>query len=181
MSLPSFFYSNRLTLRSINISDHELIYDSWACDPEVAKYTPRRVHNSKEDTKKYILECIDKKKASTEFTYIAWETGKDIPVGCLSLRPRTHMVEVGYLISQANWRKGFATEMVSKSIEIIFSSTSFIRIWAYCDIDNLASVRVMQKAGMREEGILRSWAIHPNISNIPRDVRVFSILSREVV
>lgn len=38
-----------------------------------------------------------------------------------------------------------------------------------CDVDNPASARVMEKAGMTREGILRRWHIAPNISPEPRD------------
>jgi len=43
------------------------------------------------------------------------------------------------------------------------------RIGAGCDVENLASARVMEKAGLAREGILRRWIIHPNISSEPRD------------
>jgi [ribosomal protein S5]-alanine N-acetyltransferase len=43
------------------------------------------------------------------------------------------------------------------------------RIGAVCDVDNPASARVMEKAGLAREGILRRWLVHPNISPEPRD------------
>ena len=38
-----------------------------------------------------------------------------------------------------------------------------------CDVENKASARVMEKAGLEREGMLRHWIIHPNISCKPRD------------
>ena len=43
------------------------------------------------------------------------------------------------------------------------------RIGAGCDVENLASASVMEKAGLARKGILRRWIIHPNISSEPRD------------
>ena len=43
------------------------------------------------------------------------------------------------------------------------------RIGDVCDVDNRASARVMEKAGMSCEGRLRRWGIHPCISPEPRD------------
>jgi [ribosomal protein S5]-alanine N-acetyltransferase len=43
------------------------------------------------------------------------------------------------------------------------------RIGAVCDVENRASARVMEKAGLEREGILRRWIIHPNVSSEPRD------------
>lgn len=49
------------------------------------------------------------------------------------------------------------------------------RVCAYCDVDNAASARVMEKVGMVHEGTLRRWAIHPNVSDSPRDVLVYVV------
>jgi RimJ/RimL family protein N-acetyltransferase len=46
---------------------------------------------------------------------------------------------------------------------------SVFRIGAFCDVDNVASARVMEKSGLVREGLLRRWLMHPNISDEPRD------------
>ena len=43
------------------------------------------------------------------------------------------------------------------------------RIGAVCDVENRASARVMEKAGLEREGILRRWIIHPNVGSEPLD------------
>ena len=48
------------------------------------------------------------------------------------------------------------------------------RVYAYCDVENLASARVMEKAGMSFEGVLRRWGVHPNRSSEPRDCRCYA-------
>jgi RimJ/RimL family protein N-acetyltransferase len=48
------------------------------------------------------------------------------------------------------------------------------RASALCDVDNAASARVMEKAGMSFEGILHRYSIQPNISVEPRDCRVYA-------
>jgi RimJ/RimL family protein N-acetyltransferase len=56
------------------------------------------------------------------------------------------------------------------------SQNAIFRIWALCDVDNLASARVMEKIGMEKEGILRRCIIHPNVSDDPRDVYCYSMV-----
>lgn len=48
------------------------------------------------------------------------------------------------------------------------------RVWATCDADNAASARVLEKLGFGFEGTLRRWAVHPNVSSIPRDSYCYS-------
>jgi len=49
------------------------------------------------------------------------------------------------------------------------SQPTIYRVWAVTDVDNRASVRVLEKTGMTREGRLNSWLIHPNLGPEPRD------------
>ncbi|HMK37743.1 MAG TPA: GNAT family protein, partial [Bacteroidota bacterium] len=62
-----------------------------------------------------------------------------------------------------------ATEAVGAVCSWADSEPDIFRVWAVCAVDNPASVRVLEKAGMTREGILRRWAVFPNIDGVPRD------------
>ncbi len=50
-------------------------------------------------------------------------------------------------------------------------------IWRFgdvCDVENVASARVMETAGLTREGVLRRWAVHPNLGDAPRDCWSFA-------
>lgn len=52
----------------------------------------------------------------------------------------------------------------------------FLQRWrarATCDVENLASARVLEKAGFALEGVLHRWDRH-NVAATPRDVRVYA-------
>jgi len=61
------------------------------------------------------------------------------------------------------------TEVVRAVSDWALAQSEIHRVWAVCDVDILASARVMEKAGMEREGRLRRWALPPNISATPRD------------
>jgi [ribosomal protein S5]-alanine N-acetyltransferase len=67
------------------------------------------------------------------------------------------------------------TEIVKKLADWALKRGGIYRVWSVCDVDNRASARVMEKAGMRREGILRRWSMHPTISDEPRDSYCYSI------
>jgi ribosomal-protein-alanine N-acetyltransferase len=48
------------------------------------------------------------------------------------------------------------------------------RVWATCDTENRASVRVLEKTGLVLEGTLRRSMIRPNLSEKPRDIFVYA-------
>jgi RimJ/RimL family protein N-acetyltransferase len=49
-----------------------------------------------------------------------------------------------------------------------------------CNIENTASARVMEKAGMVLEGTLRGRALNLNEAGNPGDLRIYSILSSDL-
>ena len=61
------------------------------------------------------------------------------------------------------------TEALAQVAQWAMREDGIWRIGAGCDVENLASARVMERAGLAREGILRRWIIHPNISSEPRD------------
>ena len=68
------------------------------------------------------------------------------------------------------------TEAIESFIKKIFKIKSIQRVWAVCDVENMASKRVMEKAGMKYEGLLKSWLVHPNMGPKPRDCYCLSIV-----
>jgi RimJ/RimL family protein N-acetyltransferase len=61
------------------------------------------------------------------------------------------------------------TEALSEVAHWALRQPEIFRISAVCDVENIASARVMEKAGLIREGLLRRWLVHPNISDKPRD------------
>jgi RimJ/RimL family protein N-acetyltransferase len=43
-------------------------------------------------------------------------------------------------------------------------------------VENLASARLLESIGMKREGVLRRWIVHPNISDEPRDAVCYAIV-----
>ena len=73
----------------------------------------------------------------------------------LVLTPAHTRAEVGYWMGVAHWGKGYATEAARAVVRHAFSVLGLERLNAYHYAGNLASGRVLLKAGMRFEGILR--------------------------
>lgn len=68
-----------------------------------------------------------------------------------SERERAPIGEVGfgYALMPEFWNQGFTTEALRATLDFIFSATAAESAADHCNIGNIASARVMQKAGMR--------------------------------
>lgn len=84
--------------------------------------------------------------------------------------------ELGYYIAEAYWGKGIMTEAVRQICEYVFSKSDIIRFFAEPFAYNIASCRVLEKAGFQYEGTLRSNALK-NGKII--DMKMYSLLKEE--
>lgn len=66
---------------------------------------------------------------------------------------------IGYLLDPAYAGRGYATEIARELLVMAFDNLGVRRATAGCYADNLASVRVLEKIGMRREqyGVKDSW------------------------
>jgi RimJ/RimL family protein N-acetyltransferase len=90
-----------------------------------------------------------------------------------------HRMTFGYCLAQDAWGKGFATEAAHAFVAAAIAHPAIIRIQAYCDVENRASARVLEKAGLTYEGTLRRYMVFPNLGEAPRDVHFYSIVRNE--
>jgi RimJ/RimL family protein N-acetyltransferase len=63
--------------------------------------------------------------------------------------------DIGYEIDPALWSRGYATEAARRIVAFAFAELGLHRVWSYCLAENVASARVLEKAGLRLEGRLR--------------------------
>jgi ribosomal-protein-alanine N-acetyltransferase len=72
-------------------------------------------------------------------------------IGHASIRPRPENkfeTEIGYILAQDEWGKGYATEIAAKLIEIGFNELDLGAVYATVDTGNDRSIRVLEKCGM---------------------------------
>ena len=172
--------TERLRLRKFTEEDAEDMYNNWASDTEVTKYLTWPAHSSIEVSKKVIDMWIDNYK---DMEYYQWAIElKEIRqvIGTISLMNIDNNIEnceVGYCIGRKFWNKGITTEAFSSIINFAFNQVGFERITARHHVDNSASGRVMEKCGLKYEGLLRK--ISRNSSGELVDCKYYSILKDE--
>lgn len=93
----------------------------------------------------------------------------------IDIRPQDCRVELGFVLAQAHWGKGLMSEAISIIALTSLGKPAIYRVQATCDAENTASARAMEKAGLRYEGVLRRYIVHPNVSLEPRDSLLYAI------
>ena len=84
---------------------------------------------------------------------------------------------MGYWLARDHWSNGYVTEAACAILKYSFGQLGLNRIFARHNINNIGSRRVMQKVGMKSEGILRQ---HTKKDGLYVDEELHSILRHEL-
>lgn len=149
--------TDRLTLRPFNLSDAKEV-QRQAGNPKVASTTAAIPHpypdGAAEDWISKHQEWFEKGQA------VDWAIEHDENnnlIGCMSLGVNkvNQRAEIAYWIGEENWSKGYCSEAAKAAIKYAFDEMSLNKITSRHMLENPASGKVMQNAGMVQEGILR--------------------------
>ncbi len=165
--LPGAFHTTRLLLRPIAPEDAGPIFDSYARDPEATRFLTWRPHRDVGETAATIARCIAMSPRMAR-TYVVCEVGAIR--GALALQlDDPYRLEVDYVLARTSWGRGLMTEALSEVTHWALAQPRIFRVGAVCDVDDAGGIRVLEQAGFIREAVLRRWAVHPNISDQPRD------------
>ena len=90
---------------------------------------------------------------------------------CGNIHYRT--AELGYYIGEPYWGRGYTTEAVKLVCDYVFGHSDILRIFAEPFSFNVASCRVLEKAGFTCEGTLRSNAFK---NGRTEDMKMYALL-----
>ncbi|MDR7151270.1 RimJ/RimL family protein N-acetyltransferase [Hydrogenophaga palleronii] len=168
-ALPRTFETERLIARLPRAADAALLFASYTSDPKVGRYLMWTPHQSVAETERFISDCIAAVEAGTRFPYVlATREQPNDPIGMLEARASQHTVDLGYVLAPKYWGQGLMPEAVRGLTEWALSQERFYRVQAFCDVENKASQRTLEKAGFAQEGRHERYVVHPNLSPEPR-------------
>ena len=166
--------TKRLILRPPQAEDAAAVFQAFASDPEVTRFLKWRPHRTLADAHRAMAARLTGLETGSEYSWLlSLRTDASI-VGIISAWPSEWDVEIGFALGRESWGRGLMTEAVRCIVAWAFEPAQVTRVWATCDAENLASARVLEKAGLQREGLLSAHAIHPNISPDPRDCLLYA-------
>lgn len=173
--LPETFNTERFFVRKAQASDAASVFEGWATDVDVTRYLVWKPHSDISQTIAFLEQAEREWDAGTSFpSLIALRTAPEQIIGTVDPRVASGRVSYGWIVRRNHWGQGVATEVVSWLLEHALAHPTIFRTEATCDVVNIASSRVMEKAGMAREAVLRRYILHPNVSNEPRDALLYS-------
>lgn len=171
--------TDRLELRPARSEDAEAVWP-WYREPEVQKWTTT-LSTSLEDHQQW----WDRSLASSVVGIL---DGRIVADGKVSLQDawsqadmagqaREQQAELGWVLDPDVQGRGLGTEFAAALLDLAVDGLGVRRVEASCFAENLASRRVMEKIGMRCEGVFVEESLHR--SGRWLDGMAFAVLARE--
>lgn len=158
--------NNILEFETERLQGKEIVWDDLGdihalhSIPEVDEYTSLGIPHSIDDTREVIAPLIKAKLDFPRKVY-AWkilEKESTHFIGLASLilsNDKFNLGEIYFKLKPAFWGKGYATEVAKKIIRIAFEELGLHKVEAGVAVENERSIRVLEKAGMKQEGLRR--------------------------
>jgi [ribosomal protein S5]-alanine N-acetyltransferase len=168
-----------LELRPLSPEDVSERYISWLNDPAVYRHLGIR-HRERaitvEDTKSFIRWCHDVRR----FLWGIYLEGSHVGnVSCSDWNHANRWIDISYLLGEKDaWGRGIATAAVGAAVNYLLTAHPFNRVQSHAVIENIASIRVMEKLGMNRDALLRQAAFLPDEQRYA-DEAVYSVLRSE--
>jgi len=159
---------HKVDLAVVEKSDLPIVKE-WFNDVDfVGEFEPFQQQSLSELEKQY-----DSKSETNSFFIIKKDGNK---IGYITHFKVGDHVGIGYMLIQGERGKGYGSEAVQIMVDYLFLHKNIVRIQAETHIVNIASQRVLEKAGFTKEGIIRQSFFSRGVW---RDTAMFSILRDE--
>lgn len=171
-------HTPRLTLRKMRLSDADDMF-AYARDPDVSRYLVWTPHTSVEESRGFLAYVASQyaaglmedwgieHRATTRFIGTAGYFFWDEP---------HRRAEMHYCLAKEFWGQGLMTEAITAIITFGFERMGLHRVEAKCFPDNAGSEKVLRKAGMQYEGLMREGLFAKGSFH---DLKTFALLSTD--
>jgi len=167
-------------LRELEVADAEVLLEMLVRDRAfLDQWEPTRPDTFyKLETHQRRLEMLQSDENFADFG-IFLSAGDEL-VGRLQLsgisRGPFQNAYLGYFVSERHNGRGYATEAVRQAVGAAFGELGLHRVQAAVIPRNLASIRVLEKAGFREEGLALRYL---QIAGVWEDHKLYAVTAEE--
>jgi RimJ/RimL family protein N-acetyltransferase len=149
--------TERLILRHLAMSDAEFIL-TLLNEPSFLRYIGDKKVRTREDAEQYMLNGPIASYERNGFgLYLTALKESGTPIGLCGLLKREELPDpdIGFALLPDFWNKGFAFEAANRVLEDARGRLKLPRILAITNLDNDASIKLLQRLGLSFERIIK--------------------------
>jgi RimJ/RimL family protein N-acetyltransferase len=149
--------TERLFLRAFTVHDSEFVL-TLLNEPSFLRYIGDKKVRNLEDARQYILNGPVASYERNDFgLYVVELRESHTPIGMCGLIKREELPDpdIGFAFLPDFWKKGFAFEAAAAVLKDAGERLSLLRILAITSLDNEASIKLLQRLGLRFEALIK--------------------------
>ena len=162
-----------LLLRFNKFRDIKDIYEIYK-EKDVCKYSDILVYDSISDARYYFFNNIKKYINNCCYSFMVEDTNINKVIGTVSITQCSYnykIVQIGYSFNKNYHRQGYATKAVNAFVEFCFEKLKTERVEAMVLVDNMPSIKLLEKLGFKNEGLLKKGGL---LDGKAKDVFMFA-------
>lgn len=169
LHFPELFpalFTERLVLRALDEADERAVFDMHA-SPEAMRWWSTRPWTDPAQARAYVARA---RAAFAERQSLRWAialrdgTAVVGTATLFSIDAQCRRAEIGYMLSQAQWGRGYMTEALTAVLDWGFDVFGLHRVEADVDPRNEPSLRLLERLGFVREGLLRErWIVNGEV------------------
>lgn len=179
MTLPTpVLHTERLRLRPFTDADADSLF-ALHSSSHVLRYWDSPPWTDPARAQRFLANCRTLEDEGTGARVAIDRVSDGAFVGWCGLsgwNPEYRSASLGYVLGDAMWGHGYATEAAHALLRWAFDTLDLNRVQAEADTRNEASARVLEKLGFVREGTLREDCV---VNGVVSDSWVYGLLKRE--
>jgi RimJ/RimL family protein N-acetyltransferase len=171
--LPTILRLDELVLRPWRPDDVARLHAAGQ-DPEVARWVHLSQPFRVEEATAYLGAAMALWQDGSGASFAIVDQDDTGLLGAVTrFGPEGHAATIGLWLVPSARGRGVGTRTLRHVIDWTFATTETVRIDCYIEVGNEPSMRMVERAGFRREGLLRAWETGPDG---PIDCVVWSVL-----
>ena len=151
--------SKRLHIRELTSADIDNVHELHSL-PETDEFNTLGIPENIQTTENILTEWLILQKQEPRISYVFSidKTENNNFVGLIAInlgKTNYRTAEVWFKIHKDHWRKGYTTEALTRLLDFGFNDLKLHRIEAGCAVENIASIKTLEKVGFTREGMKR--------------------------
>ena len=167
--------TSRLTLRPLQAEDAPNLHAIMS-DAEVMAFWDIAEIEDMGLTSTILESQLDQMARRSAFYWAMVRAADDAFVGCCDLSEidrRHHRAEVGFIVGREHWGDGYTLEAMRAVLSHAAQTLRLRRLTARTHLGNVRSVKLLERLGFEEEGLLRGYV---DRDGERRDCQLFGLL-----
>ncbi|MCR8656232.1 GNAT family N-acetyltransferase [Paenibacillus endoradicis] len=157
MSIFPILETDRLVLRQLNQEDSQVLFEYFSLG-EVIKYYDLDSFNEIKQAEQLIHNWNQRYENNQGIRWGITLKSENRLIGTCGFHnwmKEHYKAEIGYELNPKYWCNGIMTEAINEILEYGFEELELNRIEAFIDPENISSRKLLEKTGLKEEGLLK--------------------------